>query len=272
MGRCISPFLVRDKITGATTPAPCGKCPDCIAKRVSGWSFRLVQEDKQSLMSLFVTLTYAPEFVPNTKNKFMTLDKKHVQNFMKLLRYYSPSFPKIKYYAAGEYGSEGERPHYHIILFNANYEAVERAWSMGAIYFGTVTAASVGYSLKYISKKGKIPVHSRDDRLPEFALMSKGLGKNYLTEQMVRWHNEDLYNRMYLPFEGKKLSMPRYYKEKLYTKEQREHIGAHLAGKLDDELQRKIQDYGPEYYRDKAEADKAAIARKEYRARKTDKL
>src|ERR1044072_3765305 len=111
MAQCLTPFSVREKKTGNTLPVPCGKCPNCCARRVSGWSFRLMQEDKDALSAHFVTLTYSNDFVPITANNFMTLDKKHVQKFMKLLRYYSPKFPKIKYYAAGEYGSKTWRPH-----------------------------------------------------------------------------------------------------------------------------------------------------------------
>lgn len=284
MAQCITPYSVRDKKTGQTIPVPCGKCPQCITRRVSGWSFRLMQEDKISLQSWFVTLTYAPEHVPMTSNKFMTLNKKHCQDFMKLLRYYQNEFykqrkipkkewRKIRYYTAGEYGSEGARPHYHIILFDAYPECVLDAWTMGSVYFGSVSSASVGYSLKYMSKAGKIPIHARDDRVPEFALMSKGLGKNYLTDEMIKWHETDMYNRMYLNYEGqKKCSMPRYYKDKIYTKEQREHIGNYQAGRIADEIQKRINEYDGDYYRDAAEADKAAFDRKNYNAKKTDKL
>lgn len=278
LANCSSPFLVRDPDTNQNIPVRCNKCANCVSTRISGWTFRLIQEDKNSLSAHFVTLTYNNEHLPRTANGFKTLNKKHVQDFMKRLRYYSPKVPKIKYYAAGEYGTNTKRPHYHIILFNATPDNVELAWRdkngspLGTCYFGTVASASVGYTLKYISKKAFKKVHSRDDRIPEFALMSQGLGKSYLTDAMRQWHEEDMYNRMYLHFEGKKLSMPRYYKDKLYTKEQRQHIGSYLAGKMQDELSKKMDQYGPNYYRDKAQADKAANDRMLYRTNKTDKL
>lgn len=203
----------------------------------------------------------------------MTVSKKDVQDFFKRLRYYSPKKPKIKYYAAAEYGSDTKRPHYHIILFNADPKNIDVAWGMGSVYYGTVSAASVGYSLKYISKKGSIPIHSRDDRLPEFSLMSKKLGANYLTPAMIEWHESDIENRMYLNIEGgKKISMPRYYKDQIYTIEQREHIGAKLAVKMEEKLKLDISQYKGDYYRDKAESELAAQRRREYRNRKTDKI
>lgn len=274
MARCISPFNVRSKDHSAgTIPVPCGRCVACVKRKISEWSFRLMQQDRVSTSAYFVTLTYDNAHVPITKNKFMTVNKKHLQDFFKRLRYYSPVDSKIKYYAASEYGSETKRPHYHVILFNALPEHIDLAWTMGAIHYGTVSAASVGYSLKYISKKATKKVHARDDRVPEFALMSKKLGSNYLTPQMVKWHESDMYNRMYIPIEqGKKISMPRYYKDKIYTKEQRQHIGAYQASRQQDELQREISMYEGDYVRDKIQSDLAAIRKQNYKTRKTDKL
>lgn len=55
--------------------------------------------------------------------------------------------------------------------------------------------------------------------------MSKGLGASYLSERMVRWHKADLENRMYVNLEGgKKCTMPRYYKERMYSEAERKKI------------------------------------------------
>lgn len=273
MAQCISPFGVLDKTTQMTFPVPCGKCYYCVQRKISEWSQRLMQEDKVSENARFVTLTYAPEHVPISEKRYMTLRKKDLQDFMKRLRYYSPKNVKIKYYAVGEYGSNGMRPHYHLILFNTQPIHVEQAWLFGSVFFGTVAAASVGYTLKYISKKGKIPMHSNDDRVPEFSLMSKKLGASYLTPAMKKWHEDDILNRMYIAIEGgKKINMARYYKDKLYTKEQRENIGVHLAAKMAEELKKQIEAYGPSYQWDKAQNDIATFEKKGYMSKKGDKL
>lgn len=126
----------------------------------------------------------------------MTLNKKDIQDFIKRLRQWQKNdASSIKYYAVGEYGGQTLRPHYHIIIFNADINFIEKSWSIctnkklktfskiGNIHYGSLTEASVGYTLKYISKAKQIPLHSNDDRVPEFSLMSKGLGINYLTEK-----------------------------------------------------------------------------------------
>lgn len=255
--RCITPFQVRDKITAQWMALPCGKCPSCMKRRTSGWSFRLMKEGERSETALFVTLTYDTKYVPLTKNGFMTLNKRDIQTYMKRLRKLSET--KLKYYVCGEYGSKRDRPHYHMIIFNADAEKVERAWSeykagfgyvpFGSIYIGEVNEASIGYTLKYMQKPGKIPKHKNDDRQKEFSLMSKGLGQNYITDAMIKWHKNDLVNRMYVPIkDGKKIAMPRYYKDKVYSDTQKLLINNHLKivmteaeEKLELEL---IQEFG----------------------------
>ena len=84
MAQCISPFMLKDTITGVQVP--CGKCPQCRSNRASAWSFRLMQEDKRSLSSLFVTLTYNTDHVPILKSGYMSLNKGDLQKFFKRLR------------------------------------------------------------------------------------------------------------------------------------------------------------------------------------------
>lgn len=249
--KCITPFHVKDKFTGEYIPVPCSKCPPCKKRRTSGWSFRLVKEGERSLSALFVTLTYNTETVPITENGFMNLDKADVQKFMKRLRKLSKQ--KLKYYVCGEYGTKRMRPHYHLIIFNADKEKVEQAWTLdrrplGQIYIGDVNEASIGYTLKYMTKKGKIPLHHNDDRQKEFSLMSKGLGSNYITEKMVKWHKNNVEERMYCNIKGnKKIAMPRYYKDKIYTEFDKIRISNHIKEKAEIEENKLINELGESY-------------------------
>jgi len=249
--KCITPFHVKDKFTGDYIPVPCSKCPPCKKRRTSGWSFRLVKEGERSLSALFVTLTYNTEKVPITKNGFMNLDKADVQKFMKRLRKLSNQ--KLKYYVCGEYGTKRMRPHYHLIIFNADKEKVELAWTLdrrplGQIYIGDVNEASIGYTLKYMTKKGKIPIHQNDDRQKEFSLMSKGIGSNYLTEKMLKWHKNNIEERMYCNIKGnKKIAMPRYYKDKIYTDFEKIRISNHIKEKSEEEENKLINQLGENY-------------------------
>lgn len=259
-----------------TIPVPCGKCPECLARRVSGWSFRLMEEDKRATSSHFVTLTYDTKHVPITRNGFMTLDKTDVQKFMKRLRKAESLISQniLKYYLCGEYGGNTKRPHYHMIIFNVSkISLIETSWNLGQVNYGKVSEASVGYTLKYMNKRKQIPQHRNDDRLQEFSLMSKGLGASYLTPKTERYHNADLFNRVCLTIAGgKKIAMPRYYKDKLYTESQRQQIaswGKQTAEKRDQDNRKK---YGNTYERDKAERDMDAFRKLNSSSKKRDKL
>lgn len=256
---CFTPLTVRQKLNpNVSVAVPCGRCVECYARRVSGWSFRLMQEAKVSTSAWFVTLSYDTRFVPISDNGYLTLSRtrkkwneskkkwKHVgsdlQNFFKRLRKLHPDGVSLRYYACGEYGDKTHRPHYHIILFNARIELIEKAWcidgvALGNIKFGDVNGASIGYTLKYMSKAQKVPMFDGDDRVAEFAVMSKGLGANYLTNDAVWWHLADLENRMHLTLpDGRKVAMPRFYKDKLYMDYQRSVIAAKSRIKMEQKF------------------------------------
>lgn len=251
MARCLTPFRKKD----STDDLPCGRCVNCLKKRASNWSIRLLKEAERSCSAFFVTLTYKNEAVPLSGNSYMTLHKPDVQGFIKKLRHHHGT--RIKYYAVGEYGSDTMRPHYHIIFFNLEWDfpdlgpkgilfdyekdthPILQVWGNGNVHVGRVTDASVGYTLKYISKPYRIPLHQRDDRQKEFSLMSKKLGDNYLTKQKIAWHRKDLYERCYIPLpDGKKAPMPRYFKEKIYTHAQKAKIALRNEEKDLIELQK----------------------------------
>lgn len=178
-----------------------------------------------------------------------------IQRFFKMIRYKQAN-SDIKYYMAAEYGSTHHmRPHYHVIIFNlqlstiidlqearralllpqqhlnGKYQFTSPLWGRGHITLGTVTHASVMYTLKYLSKNKRVPQYKYDDRRPEYSLISKGIGENYLSPQMERWHKDDPKERMYVNFQHYKVAMPRYYKERLYSQSEREEIAIHIIEK-----------------------------------------
>lgn len=216
--KCITPLIVWVEKQNQSIPVECGRCPECIKKRISQWSFRLRQEGEVSSSSYFITLTYDTHHVPITPKGFMTLKPEDVTLWLKRLRKISKE--KIKYFYVGEYGKQNERPHYHMIIFNADIEDIEKTWKEGGVQYGTVTGASIGYTLKYMIKDGIIPKHKNDDRLKEFGRMSKGIGLSYLTAETMYWHSNryTLLERLCCNIDGKKIPMPRYYKERIYDK------------------------------------------------------
>ena len=274
---CLKPItLHRD--TPDEQIVPCGKCPDCLARKVAGWSFRLMQEEKKSSSAYFITLTYGDDndTAPITRNGFMELSKRDLQLFFKRLRKLHDSSPlrvtvsqrgsristphadsRIKYFAVGEYGTRKQRPHYHIILFNARIELIAKAWMqdgkpIGSIYYGDVNGASIGYTLKYISNKPFKKKHKNDDRQKNFQLQSTGLGRAFLTPAMVSWYLADPSQRYYAQLQdGRKIALPRYYRDKIFDERLRAIVRDAQIERIEEQTLKELREQGDLYWHNK---------------------
>lgn len=214
---CRSPFFVDGK-RGEKIPLPCGRCPTCRKRKVNEWVFRMMQEDNNCRNSFFVTLTYDTDNVPLHSNGYMSLDKSDLQKFFKKMRKRGSVF---KYYGVGEYGSKSFRPHYHVIFFgNISEQHIFDSWNKGHVHIGNVSGASISYTVKYLDKPKKIPVHSKDTRLKEFSVMSKGLGKIFIENDEVFNHfKKNLANTFCYTAGGYKIPLPRYYRNRILSDE-----------------------------------------------------
>lgn len=146
-------------------------------------------------------------------------------------------YREIKYYAAGEYGDRLGRPHYHAcifgyafkdteLLFHGGYKyfksifskteghslytskTLEEIWKNGFVTIGELTLESAGYVARYCMKKingEKAPDHY-GEKTPEFAIMSKGIGKEWYKK-----YKNDLYPKDYTHINGIRVTAPRYY-------------------------------------------------------------
>ena len=186
---------------------PCGKCMACRVKRTMEWSVRILDEASYYKTNTFLTLTYNDENLP----KDGSLSKEEVQKYLKRLRERLDG-REIKFYAAGEYGEENGRPHYHLILMNVgmkkDFNEMDKAWNKGFVYVRPVVPETVRYVTAYVQKKlsGPKAKEAYGDKLPPFNLMSKGIGK--------RWANENAeYLNRYkcITVKGKPVGIPRYY-------------------------------------------------------------
>lgn len=180
----------------------------------------------------FLTLTYNEENLPEDKS----LEIRHVQLFIKKLRdRIKPR--KLRMFYCGEYGEEMDRPHYHMIMFNYDFEdkqyfkknnngdkiytskLLDEIWSYGYCTIGAVTFESAGYCARYTVKKitgEKAQEHykrqdseGRDYWLtPEFAHMSRrpGVGKPWLE----KWGYE-VFPNDFIIVNGVKTKPPKFY-------------------------------------------------------------
>lgn len=218
---CYSPIYLKiNELVDYRKAVPCGKCIGCLNKRRSDWTFRLLQENHVAKSSAFLTLTYNDNFLPII-NGVPTLSKADLQRYIKRLRKVTEN---LKYYAVGEYGDIGNRPHYHAIVFNATKENMAEKWSedgevIGRISIDPVSQADIHYVTKYMINSAM----GYKKKVKPFAVMSKGIGKVYV-DKNKEYHNNHMNNFITYPG-GQKGPMPRYYREKLYDEETRRKIG-----------------------------------------------
>jgi len=211
---------------------PCGQCIGCALERSRQWGVRLMHEKQMHDLSIFVTLTYSDENLPEGE----TLVKAHFQNFMKRLRKFHGS--KIRYFHCGEYGETTRRPHYHAILFGIDFadktqhsknprgetlyksETLDKIWTHGHCLIGSVTTESCNYVARYIMKKvtgDKAENHYTmlntvtgeiHKQLPEYISMSlkPGIGASWYAKYF-----KDVFPSDTVIANGKEQLPPKYY-------------------------------------------------------------
>lgn len=246
---CLHPMTLK-KESGEFVTVPCGKCIGCLQRRRNDWSTRLEYELEIASSAWFVTLTYNDKEVPVGEG-CLTLCKRDVQLFMKRLRKTTKNM--IRYYMVGEYGENTQRPHYHAIIFNVTddkeemYDKVVSAWrnarkcEIGHIDIGNVTPASIAYVTKYMIQ---LAGTNYDGREKPFSLMSRrpGIGHDYL-RRYEKFHKKDSERNYVSCPGGSKRALPRYYKEKIYSKFTRQVQGAKAQKSNEEKYEERKRNY-----------------------------
>ena len=247
---CLSPIVIKvrdgpNNSSGRVT-VPCGRCEACVRHYQATWLTRLRFETDSQYYSNFVTLTYNDENLPEGGN----VSKDDVQKFHKRLRSALAAPERFKYYLVSEYGPDGfgHRPHYHAIYFGIpplELHKIEECWNKGFVTIDKVTDGRLAYVTGYIiEKKCFVP----EGREPVFNLISKGLGSSYL-ETHSDWHKQGgIIERSYVPYHGRKLPLPRYYKQKIFSDSQRRMYADMLSKEAAEREERYISEMGEEAY------------------------
>lgn len=207
--KCINPMPIKCGVMPYVVP--CGQCMSCRINKAKMWAIRCVDELKYHDESIFLTLTYNEENLPQN----LSLNVAHMQLFFKRLRKAGFIF---RYFACGEYGDTNKRPHYHAIMFGIgkqHLDALNEKWGLGFIYIGDVTLQSCNYVAAYCQKKitGKDAKNHYADRgiIPEFCLASRrpAIGLKHFQDFGI-----DDINRGFRVHEGVKYGLPKYYRQK----------------------------------------------------------
>lgn len=221
------------------TLRPCGVCRECRIRETTDWSLRCLYELNSWEYASFVTLTFKEEY-----NEDKSIHKKELKAFFDRLNHkvaYREEGRHIKYFGCGEYGTAKGRKHYHAIIFGMNpnpydpsnhdREYIMESWQFcdplrwtfkphylckgdegNAIDF--VNRKTIQYVAGYCQKKLKsfrgYQAYEALGREPPFKLCSQGLGLDYALKNADR-----LKANGYTYYNGHKVPIPRYFKEKL---------------------------------------------------------
>lgn len=248
---------------------PCGKCPPCKRRKVEEWVFRIEQDAKEATSAFFVTLTYNDKYVPKRPPTYdLTLDYRDIQRFMKRLRRQHQKRghkTKLKMLAIGEYGSQTYRPHWHLILLNAQSELIAKAWqnfdpytkkaeALGFVQLGDMQSAGIRYILNYLQKPMYDKIRAKDPHWhgrKEMRHMSQGLGEAYLnTPEVVRHHKDTEQDNTVVALQnGIKIPLPKYYREKLYGPVEKEIVFQKAFKRGIERIEEQIAEHGIDKYK-----------------------
>lgn len=224
-------FVLPDGAEEFPIPGCKPKCIGCQEAYSRSWAVRCLHESKTHDQNCFITLTFNDKFCP----KDGSLDHRYFQLFMKRFRRTVGQAERVRYFMAGEYGSQFGRPHYHACIFGFDFpdrkmwtirrdvqldtsEMLSRLWSdpktgesYGFCSVGDVTFASAAYIARYISKKmtgDKAEAHYQGRR-PEYVRMSlkPGVARKWINGYIQSVYPDD---SVVLPG-GFKCKPPRYY-------------------------------------------------------------
>lgn len=217
-------------VTKNSLMLPCGNCIGCRLERSRQWGVRIMHEAKLYEHNAFVTLTFSPEYLEKMCKKTeggYSLDKKHVQDFMKRLRRKFPD-DKIRVFYCGEYGGKTQRPHYHLCIFNFDFEdkylwdtingykhyrspVLEKLWPFGLSSTADVSFESGAYVARYCTKKinGKMADEHYKGRVPEFCQAS--LKPGIATGWLEKYGFSDVFPHDTVIVRGAKCKPPRFY-------------------------------------------------------------
>lgn len=202
-------------------PIKCGKCMECRKQNQSQWVVRLSEEIRKNPEALFVTLTFNEESykelaaITKNENEMCRIAlRKMLENYRVQNKH------TIRHWVATELGDDG-RIHMHGIFWT-DRKVIEKYWKYGFIFIGTwVNEQTIFYITKYIMK-----VSTVDKNFTPKILCSKGIGANYLNRYDV--HNnrykEKRTDESYRLRDGRKISLPDYYKRKIYSEKEREKL------------------------------------------------
>lgn len=221
---------VSDKRT-LMVPVGCGKCIECKKQKARNWQVRLHEEIRHDKKGQFVTLTFSDEEYKKLSEEITGVTDYNLDNEIATIgtrrfleRWRKKYKTSVKHWLVTELGHNGtENIHIHGLLWtNENKNTIEKIWKYGWVYIGEyVNEKTINYIVKYINKTDKDHPNYNSK-----ILTSSGIGNKYLEriDSKLNKYKTTETDETYKTRQGIKLNLPIYYRNKIYTEEQREKL------------------------------------------------
>lgn len=228
-------------------PRGCGNCMECKKQKSREWRVRLSEEIRNNSNGKYITLTFSNESITKlVKEKNLPLKGYELDNELatiamrRFLERWRKTYKKsIRHWFVTELGGNGtENIHMHgIVWTDKTNESISKHWKYGGITVGKrlykdgkelnkyetgyVNEKTINYIVKY--------VHKTDEKHKEYKskiLCSQGIGKGYInrTDSEKNKYNDKGTNETYRTRSGIKTGLPIYYRNKIYSDEEREKL------------------------------------------------
>ena len=212
-------------------PIGCGKCMECKKQKSVEWQVRLHEEIRESKNGKFVTMTFTDKALVELQSELKMYKGYELENQTATLavrrfleRWRKKNKVSVRHWLVTELGQkESERIHIHGILWtDEDKEEIEEKWKYGNVWIGEyVNNKTINYIVKYINK-----VDEKHKEYKSKILTSKGIGSGYMrrTDSENNRYRGKKTDETYRTREGAKLALPIYYRNKIYSDEEKEKL------------------------------------------------
>ena len=243
-------------------PIGCQNCIECDKQKRTNWRTRLLEEVKHNTQKgYFITLTFSDENYKKlyekvkeelqqriknaTENKEIEKLKKKATGYSldnaiaakairKFLNRWRKKYKRsVRHWLITEIGHKGtENIHLHGIIWtdHEKIKTLAAIWKYGYVWDGNnknekkenyVNAKTVNYITKYITKKDE-----KHKTYKPIILTSAGIGSGYINtlNAQANKYKPNQTNEQYITPTGTKLNLPIYYRNKIYSEEEREKL------------------------------------------------
>lgn len=234
-------------------PIGCQKCIECRKRKAREWQVRLTEDIKTNKNGKFITLTFSDESIKELSDNFPTLSGYELDNAIatlatrRFLERWRKTFKKsLRHWFVTELGHQGTNNiHIHGIIWSDSLTELDKHWKYGFTWKGKqmlekigqhvyahtinyVNDSTIGYITKYVNK-----IDLEHQYYQPIILTSPGIGGNYTKTGDYKRNEYQHTNTKehYRTRTGHRIALPIYYRNKLYTDEQKEQLWLNTLNK-----------------------------------------